>query len=54
MHNAELVPKCTQPTHVTTWSDTTKIRKLGYNPTTSIEDGVANFITWYKGYYNVN
>lgn len=37
-----------------TWSDTTKIRKLGYNPITSIEDGVANFITWYKGYYNVN
>lgn len=33
-----------------TWSDTTKIQKLGYKPTTSIKEGVSQFITWYKEY----
>lgn len=37
-----------------TWSDTTKLQKLGYKPTTSIKDGVAKFVEWYKGYYGVN
>jgi UDP-glucuronate 4-epimerase len=37
-----------------TWSDTTKLQALGYKPTTSIKDGVKEFITWYKGYYGVN
>jgi UDP-glucuronate 4-epimerase len=37
-----------------TWSDTTKIQKLGYKPTTSIKEGVAKFVSWYKEYYNVN
>lgn len=37
-----------------TWSDTTKIQKLGYKPTTSIKEGVSQFITWYKEYYGVN
>lgn len=37
-----------------TWSDTTKLQKLGYKPTTSIEHGVASFIRWYKHYYEVN
>ena len=37
-----------------TWSDTSKLQKLGYNPTTPIEEGVEKFITWYKEYYNVN
>lgn len=37
-----------------TWSDTTKIQKLGYKPTTSIKEGVSKFITWYKEYYGVN
>jgi UDP-glucuronate 4-epimerase len=36
-----------------TWSDTTKLRKLGYNPTTSIATGVEKFVEWYKEYYNV-
>lgn len=48
-----LVPKHVADTPET-WSDTTKLQKLGYKPTTSIEEGVKNFIEWYKGYYNVN
>jgi len=35
-----------------TWSDTTKIQKLGYEPTTSIDKGVHNFVKWYRSYYN--
>ena len=38
----------------TTWSDTTKLQSLGYKPTTPISVGVEKFVTWYKGYYNVN
>ncbi len=26
-------------------------RKVGYQPTTSIEDGVGKFVAWYKSYY---
>ena len=37
-----------------TWSDTSKIQKLGYNPTMPIENGVANFIEWFKEYHHVN
>jgi UDP-glucuronate 4-epimerase len=37
-----------------TWSDTTKLQALGYKPTTSVRDGVKEFITWYKSYYGVN
>jgi len=37
----------------TTWSDTTKLQALGYKPTTSIKQGVANFVEWYKDYYEV-
>ena len=37
-----------------TWSDTTKLKSLGYKPTTSVADGVAKFIDWYKHYYGVN
>ena len=28
------------------------IRDVGYQPTTKIEDGVAEFVRWYKDYYN--
>ena len=35
-----------------TWSDTTKIRELGYDPKTPIEEGVKNFVQWYRGFYN--
>jgi UDP-glucuronate 4-epimerase len=37
-----------------TWSDTSKIQAIGYKPTTSIQDGVAKFVEWYKHYYGVN
>ena len=29
------------------------IDDLDYQPSTSIEDGIANFIAWYKEYYKV-
>jgi len=35
-----------------TWSDTLKIQKLGYSPTTPIDKGVYEFIRWYRSYYN--
>ena len=47
------VPKHPADTHAT-WSDTTKLQKLGYKPKVPIEEGVENFVTWYKWYYNVN
>lgn len=34
-----------------TWSDTTKLQRLGYKPQVSIEEGVKRFIDWYKEYY---
>jgi len=39
---------------VDTWSDTSKLQALGYKPKTPIEDGVREFISWYKSYYGVN
>lgn len=35
-----------------TWSDTTKIRALGWTPRTSIEDGVTRFVNWYRAYFD--
>ena len=29
------------------------VRDVGYKPNTSVEEGVKNFINWYKKYYNV-
>ena len=38
-----------------TWSDTSKLYNLtGYNPKTSVADGVKEFIDWYKSYYRIN
>ena len=37
-----------------TWSDTSKLQALGYKPKVSIEEGVANFVEWYKTYHKVN
>ena len=36
-----------------TWSDTTKLQALGYEPTTSIKEGVKRFVEWYKEFYGV-
>lgn len=48
----ELVPK--HPADVPeTWSDTTKLQKLGYKPTTSTKDGIKKFVDWYCDYYEV-
>ncbi len=27
-------------------------RLTGYRPSTDIADGVANFVTWYRGYFS--
>ena len=37
-----------------TWSNTAKLRELGYKPRVNIEVGVESFIRWYKDYYGVN
>lgn len=46
-----------QPAHPAdvpaTWSDTSKLQKLGYKPSTPIDKGVHEFIKWYKEYYNI-
>jgi len=47
------VPKHPADTQAT-WSDTTKLQKLGYKAETPIEEGVEKFIKWYKDYYGVN
>lgn len=37
-----------------TYADVTPlIEKYGFKPSTSIEDGLAKFVEWYKEYYNV-
>ena len=37
-----------------TWSDTTKLKALGYQPTTPVSVGIEKFASWYKSYYKVN
>ena len=35
-----------------TWADTTLLRELtGYQPQTSLRDGVAEFVAWFRDYY---
>jgi len=36
-----------------TCADIKKLRKLGWKPTTRIEKGIKNFVSWYKGYYKI-
>lgn len=37
-----------------TWADVDDLRDaVGYHPTTSVEDGVKNFVEWYRAYYKV-
>ena len=35
-----------------TWSDTSYLKSLGYQPQTSMQQGVVNFVDWYRDYYN--
>ena len=39
---------------IETWSNTSKIEKIGYQPVVDIEEGVAEFVSWYKDYHEVN
>ncbi len=35
-----------------TWADTTALeRDTGYKPTTTVEQGIKQFVDWYRGYY---
>ena len=36
-----------------TWSDITKLKMLGYDPKTPVEEGVKKFVEWYRNYYSV-
>ncbi len=36
-----------------TVADISKLRKLGWKPTTRIEEGIKNFVDWYKDYYKI-
>jgi len=37
-----------------TWADASLLQKLtGYKPKTSVEEGVAKFVAWYREYYDV-
>jgi UDP-glucuronate 4-epimerase len=33
------------------WADISKIKSIGFSPSTPVEAGVKNFINWYKSYY---
>jgi UDP-glucuronate 4-epimerase len=46
----ELAPKHPADT-LETWSDTTKLQKLGYKPIVDMEQGVSSFVRWYKEFY---
>ena len=38
-----------------TWADTSDLAALiGYTPQTPVETGIANFVKWYREYYNVD
>jgi UDP-glucuronate 4-epimerase len=38
-----------------TWADVEElITNFNYNPSTTIDIGLKNFVSWYKNYYNVN
>ncbi len=38
---------------LSTVADIRKLRRLGWKPTTRIEEGIKNFVNWYKEYYKV-
>ena len=35
-----------------TWADVGRLKRdLGYEPVVSVQDGVARFVEWYRGFY---
>jgi UDP-glucuronate 4-epimerase len=37
-----------------TWADVSLLQRLtGYTPNTSVEEGIANFVAWYRSYYQI-
>lgn len=38
---------------INTWSNTTKLKELGYEPKVNIEEGVEEFILWFKKYHGI-
>lgn len=37
-----------------TWADTSRLKEdFGYTPSTTLEEGIKQFITWFKNYYTV-
>lgn len=39
---------------IRTWADTTKLQKdFGYLPSTSVENGVKEFVEWYREYFRI-
>ncbi|UZJ65447.1 hypothetical protein OKW96_04440 [Sphingobacterium sp. KU25419] len=34
-----------------TWANTEKLNNLGYESTTPIKEGIAQFISWFQNYY---
>ena len=66
MHHIEVIEDCLgkkaeknllplQPGDVPdTYADVTALTDdVGYKPNTPIEEGIKNFIAWYRDYYNV-
>lgn len=53
--SAQIIEKPMQPGDVhATFADTTRARDaLGYEPKTSLDEGIASFVKWYVSYYNV-
>lgn len=37
-----------------TVADISKLRKLGWHPTTGIDEGIEKFVAWYKEYYEIS
>jgi UDP-glucuronate 4-epimerase len=37
-----------------TWADITELASLGYAPQVQVEDGIPDFVSWYKNYYLIN
>ena len=36
-----------------TWADTAKLKRdYGFSPSTPLEEGVGNFVAWYRKFYS--